>query len=134
MKARKDDDRKRVDYALENHPALLDRLLEEPAAVLKELGVEESALACPDLAHAAYDRSSAVADKANAIGDVSLVEALPKLGDVIRDGLGPEFDTYRLPFGLGFREPVMGGTGMDVTGTGSVECTFGLECKPDVDG
>jgi hypothetical protein len=134
MKARKYDDRKRVDYALENHPALLERLLKEPAAVLDELGVEEAALACPDHAHAAYERSAAVADKANAIGDASLVDVLPKLRNVITDGLGPEFETVKLPFGLGFREQVRGGTGMDVTGTGSVECTFGLECKPDVDG
>ena len=91
MNARKFDERTRVDYALQNRPALLDRLLREPAAVLDELGVDEAALACTDEAHAAYERSAAVAERANALGADSLVEALPKLADVMRDGLGPRF-------------------------------------------
>jgi hypothetical protein len=128
------DQRLRLDYALQNHPALMDRLMKEPASVLEELGADEAALECPDKAHAAYERSATVADKANELGNASLVEALPKLHDVIRDGLGPEFDTFKVPFGVRFAERVEGVVGMDVTGTGSVECTFGLECKPDVDG
>lgn len=126
--------RLRMDYALETRPELLDRLLEDPSSVLDDLGVDESALVCTDDAHKSLERSQEIAERANAIGSADVAETLPRLREVIREGFGPNVQTMKVPFGIRFMERVEGVRGMELTGTGTVECTFGLECKGDVDG
>jgi hypothetical protein len=127
-------DRLRLDYALEQEPGLLEQLLEDPQRVLERVGVDDRALVCPDDAHRSLARGDEAAAKANSIGDIGIVESLPQLREVVRDALGPDFLTAKVPFGIRFAERVGGFAGRDVTGTASVECTFGLECKGDVDG
>ena len=127
-------DRLRLDYALEQEPELLEQLLEDPEGVLKRVGVDDRALVCPDDAHQSLARAEEAAARANSIGDIDIVEALPQLREVVRDALGRNHLTAKVPFGIRFAEKVAGFDGQDLTGTASVECTFGLECKGDVDG
>jgi hypothetical protein len=126
--------RLRLDYALETSPELLDRLLEDPRSVLDAVGVDESALVCTDEAHKSLGRSQEIAERANALGEADVAETLPRLREVIQEGFGPNVRTMKVPFGIRFMERVEGVRGMELTGTGTVECTFGLECKGDVDG
>jgi hypothetical protein len=126
--------RLRLDYALETRPELLDRLLEDPREVLDAVGVDEAALLCTDEAHDSLERSQKIAERANEIGTADVAETLPRLRGVITDGFGSNVQTMKVPFGIRFMERVEGVQGMELTGTGTVECTFGLECKGDVDG
>jgi hypothetical protein len=138
MDAKDDISRRlRLDYALETRPDLARQLLDDPAGVLRELGADESDLACTDDAHAALARAEPAADELTRLGgETSLTESLGRLAGVLGPSLGEDFVVDKVPFGMRFAERLRTrpGTGLDITGTGTVECTVALKCSPDVDG
>jgi hypothetical protein len=127
-------DRLLLEYVLETRPEVIHKLLENPAAVLDSVGVSEDALTCPPEADAALERSEGLAGRANELGDTPLVDALPRLHEIVRQGLGADFTAAKVPFGIRFSEHLPEVPSTDLTGTGTIECTFGIKCKPDVDG
>jgi hypothetical protein len=132
--AKDHDDRLRLDYALRHDERLAGRLLDDPDGVLGDLGVGAEALECPEQAHAARERAEKPAAELTRLGeDAPLTDALKQARPVLEPALGDDFLVERVPFGLRFAERV-GSVGLDLTGTGTVECTFGLKCSPDVDG
>jgi hypothetical protein len=124
----------RLQYSLENNPALLTELVERPDETLKSLGMDMTALTCPDSAHEALERGDSLAQAGNdQFHDAPLAEALPRFNQLAKQRFGPGLTVSKIPFGVQFSEPVANAG--DVTGTGTVKCQFGgLSCGGDVDG
>src|SRR5687767_5107383 len=103
-----DESRSRLflESALQQNPDLVRELLNDPQALLQRLGASEAALRCPDEAHEALSRGERVAADLNAIGDIPLIEALPRLGEIIRRGFEEEPRITKVPFGIRFTEQV----------------------------
>ena len=121
--------------ALESQPDLLEEFVTKPAEVLQRLGLKEDALRCTTEAHAAIARAEKVVERTKGIGSRSLTDELVKLTQIAREGLGVDATIGIVPFGIRFAERVKGSRDLDLTGTGTVECTFGgLECHADGDG
>lgn len=123
-----------LDFTLRHHPELLHELMDNPVAVFERLGVDEEALRCIEEVHEAYARGKRIAEKSEALGDLRLVEALPKIAELARRSLGDDFRVDKVPFGLRFCERVPDAQKMDWTATATVECVFGPGCHVDVDG
>lgn len=126
-------DRVMLDYLLEHRPELLGRLVVNPDEVLRELNLDEAALRCPPEAHDALARGQQVADAASELDDSDIAEAIPQLRNTVENAFGLKFETVKIPFGIRFAEEVRPSNSATLTGTASVECTFALSCKPDVD-
>lgn len=123
--------RRALEYSLAQRPELARRLLDDPAGVLHELGWAEDDLRCTPDAHAALTRATAQAEALTRLGaEASLIETLPKAATLLEEGLGEDFVTEKIPFGMRFRERVLPNT---FIGTATVECTFGFSCHPDID-
>jgi hypothetical protein len=125
-------DRAALDYLLESHPELLRRLVDDPDAVLRELGVGEENLWCPPVAHDALERGGRVAAAAERLTG-PLTANLPQLRGAVEAEFGAAFAAAKIPFGVRFAEEVRASGNAELTGTASVECTFGIGCRPDVD-
>jgi hypothetical protein len=123
-----------LDLKLQHQPRLLKELLRNPRSVFERLGVDDGALRCPEEVHSAYARAKRIAEEVEALGDIGLTEALPRIADVARRKLGDDYSVDKVPFGLLFREQVPDRQNMDWTATATFECVFGPGCHADVDG
>jgi len=123
-----------LDYVLQHQPEVILQLIADPADVLKRLQLDEDALKCPKEVHEAYERGKSVAEEVEALGEISLSEALPRIARIARLRLGDDLTAAKLPFGLRFSEKVSKAQRMDWTATATFECVFGPGCHADVDG
>jgi len=130
--------------ALLTSPDALLALLTNPIKWLKDHGLSPEDIACTEEAHAGLANAERVAAKANELAPLPLVEALPRLYELFQAVWGDDVQVDRIPFGVTVAQrpivprplppvpPIDDNPGA-TTGTGTVSCTFGLSCKPDVD-
>jgi hypothetical protein len=123
--------------ALLQDSAALQQLLTNPYEWLESHGLTQQDVECPDTAHSALDRAEQIAAKANELARLPLLDALPRLHELATRVWGEDVELSRIPFGVSLAERPIGpgpvlGEGA-TTGTASINCTFGLHCKADVD-
>lgn len=117
----------------------LQELLQNPYQWLERHGLTQQDVECTDTAHAALERAEEVAEKANELAQLPLLEALPRLHELATRVWSDNLEVSRIPFGVSLAErpiepgPIIDDNPSATTGTGSIRCTFGLKCKADVD-
>src|SRR4051794_40735008 len=94
--------RRQLESLLEDHPGLLLRLLQTPAATLAEIGFEVADLQCPDAAHDAAARAVAAAHAGDDLEGDSFENMLPKLLTSMRTHLGTDVVVTKIPYGIQF--------------------------------
>jgi hypothetical protein len=130
--------RERVDALLASSDSL-KALLKNPRGWLDGYDLSEQDVACTDEAHVALQKAERLATKANELAALPLADALPRLHDFAIAAWGEDVDIERIPFGVSLAErptlpgPILDDNPFATTGTGSIKCTFGLNCKADVD-
>lgn len=126
----------RADFVLRHDRELVERLLEEPDDVLREIDLEEDDLACTEEAHEAFGRARRFRDEIERIdeGDEGMRTLLPRVARTARENFEGGLTVEKDPFGLRFTERVDPRAG-ELTATGSGTITFGgLDGDADVDG
>ncbi len=65
----------------------------------------------------------------------NLTDGLPQVTKLIEESFGRDFEVSIKPFGIEFSEAIVEPAGIEITGTGTVEGTWGWldNVRPDVD-